>query len=70
MDKITNGEFYKGKSDKELRDMLEESLCDFCQLDEDHRGCHCYGGEPVFYCEENNCIKALNWWKEEYYENE
>lgn len=66
-ERLTNEEFYAGKTDEQLRNMLEERLCDYCPLPDDLKGVHCYGGEPVM-CEGSHCGEALEYWKEEYVE--
>lgn len=64
-ERINNGEYYSGKSDDEIQDMLGTYLCDcYCPLPEQLRGVHCYGGEPVM-CEGSRCDKAIEMWKEE-----
>lgn len=66
-ERLTNEEFYEGKTDEQMKDMLGERLCDFCPLPEERRGVHCYGGQPVM-CEGSRCGEALESWKEEYVE--
>ncbi len=67
-ERLTNGEFYAGKTDKQIQEMLEENLCEvYCPLPEELRGVHCYGGEPVM-CEGSHCGEAIEAWKEEYVE--
>ncbi len=67
-ERLTNGEFYAGKTDKQIQEMLEENLCEvYCPLPEELRGVHCYGGEPVM-CEGSHCDEAIEAWKEEYVE--
>lgn len=65
--RLTNGEFYDGMTDEQIKDMLEDHLCDFCSLPEGARGCHCYGDQPVM-CEGSHCDEAIEGWKEEYVE--
>lgn len=65
-ERLTNEEYYDGKSDEQLKDMIgEEVLCDYCPLDESKRGVHCYGGQPIM-CEGTHYDEALEAWKEEY----
>ena len=68
-DRLTNGEFYDGKTDEEMKEIVgEETLCDlYCPLPDYLKGVHCYGGEPVM-CEGSHCDKALEAWKEEFAE--
>lgn len=57
------------------REELEANseLCNYCPLEEQRRGVHCYGGEPIYcwdsiYCEEaykNYCNRG-----DDYEENE
>jgi hypothetical protein len=47
---------------EELQDAGE--LCDYCPLDEDHKGVHCYGGEPIM-CEGSHCADAYEAYLEE-----
>lgn len=62
---LTNGEFYAGKTDEQIQDMIGEDLCElYCPLPEEVRGVHCYGGEPVM-CEGAHCAEAIEAWKEE-----
>jgi len=66
-ERLTNGEYYSGKSDEQIKEMLKEKLCDYCSLPEKLQGANCYGGEPVIcgenYC--NCCNEALERWKED-----
>jgi len=62
--RLTNGEFYEGKSDEWLKEKLEDCLCDYCPLPDEAKGVHCYGGQPVM-CEGSHCVEALEVWKEE-----
>lgn len=64
---LTNEEYYAGKTDEQIKDMLEERLCEFCSLPEEAKGVHCYGGQPVM-CEGARCGDAIAAWKEEYVE--
>lgn len=67
-ERLTNEEFYAGKSDEQLATIVgEEQLCDYCPIPDELKGVHCYGGEPVM-CEGSCCDEALNRWKEEYVE--
>lgn len=68
-DRLTNGEFYDGKTDEEMKEIVgEETLCDlYCPLPDYLKGVHCYGGEPVM-CEGSHCDKDLEAWKEEFAE--
>ncbi len=66
-ERMANGEFYAGKTDEQIKDMLEERLCDYCPLPDEAKGVHCYGGEPVI-CEGSHCDEAIEAWKEEYVE--
>lgn len=65
--RLTNREFYEGMSDKEIREMLEENMCNYCPLPDELKGAHCYGGQPVM-CEGSHCDEAIERWKEEYVE--
>lgn len=67
-ERLTNEEFYAGKTDDQLKGMLEDQLCEFCILPEGNRGVRCYGGEPIMCFESGFCEKALEAWKEEYVE--
>lgn len=63
--RLTNGEYYSGKSDDEIQSMLDTALCNiYCPLPDHLKGVHCYGGEPVM-CEGSHCREALEAWKEE-----
>lgn len=63
--KLTNGEYYSGKSDDEIQSMLEDDLCKgYCPLPDHMKGVHCYGGAPVM-CEGSHCDKAIEAWKED-----
>lgn len=66
-ERMANGEFYAGKTDEQIKDMLEERLCDYCLLPDEAKGVRCYGGEPVM-CEGSHCDEAIEAWKEEYVE--
>lgn len=67
-ERLTNGEFYARKTDEQIKEMLEDSLCEvYCPLPERLRGVHCYGGEPVM-CEGSHCDEAIKAWKGEYVE--
>lgn len=67
-ERLTNEEFYAGKSDEQLAAIVgEEQLCDYCPIPDELKGVHCYGGEPVM-CEGSRCDEALDRWKEEYVE--
>lgn len=67
-ERLTNEEFYAGKSDEQLAAIVgEEQLCDYCPIPDELKGVHCYGGEPVM-CEGSRCDEALEAWKEEYVE--
>ena len=63
-ERLTNGEFYAGKTDEQLEKMLEDDLCCYCPIPPEYQGVHCYGGEPVM-CEGSRCDEALEAWKEE-----
>lgn len=65
--RLTNEEYYAGKTDSQLAEMLDEDICNYCPLPEELKGVHCYGGEPVM-CEGRCCKEALEAWKEEYVE--
>lgn len=65
--RLTNREFYEGMSDEEIREMLEENMCNYCPLPDELKGAHCYGGQPVMY-EGSHCDEAIERWKEEYVE--
>ncbi len=67
-ERLTNGEFYAGKTDEQIQNMIGDDLCElYCPLPEEVRGVHCYGGEPVM-CEGSHCDEAIEAWKEEYVE--
>ena len=40
--RLTNGEFYEGMSDEQIRGMLEDRMCDYCPLPDELKGAHCY----------------------------
>lgn len=65
-DRLTNGEFYDGKTDEEMKEIVgEETLCGiYCPLPDHLKGVHCYGGQPVM-CEGARCGEALASWKDE-----
>lgn len=65
-ERLTNEEFYAGKTEKELRELAgEEALCEiYCPLTDELKGVHCYGGAPVM-CEGSHCGEALEAWLEE-----
>lgn len=65
--RLTNGEFYGGMSDEQIRGMLEDRMCDYCPLPDELKGAHCYGGAPVM-CEGTHCAEAIAAWKEEFVE--
>ena len=48
------------------KEELGEDLCDYCPLDDDHKGTTCYGGEPVFCIDSGMCETAYD----NYLENE
>lgn len=53
-ERLTNGEYHKGKSDDELLDMLETDVCEYCE-----------GKKNVIgSCEGRWCDEALETWKE------
>lgn len=62
--RLTNREFYEGMSDEEIREMLEENMCNYCPLPDELKGAHCYGGQPVM-CEGTHCGEAIARWKDE-----
>lgn len=64
---LTNGEFYGGMSDEQIRGMLEDRMCDYCPLPDELKGAHCYGDAPVM-CEGTHCAEAIAAWKEEFVE--
>lgn len=66
-ERLTNAESYASKTDQQIKEMLEERLCNFCPLQDELKGVHCYGGEMVM-CEGSHCDEALEAWKEEYIE--
>lgn len=46
-------------------DDLGEELCNYCDLDEQHRGVHNYGGEPFMCVDSGYCEQAYeNYLKE------
>lgn len=65
--RLTNGEFYEGMSDEQIREMLEGRMCDYCPLPDELKGAHCYGDAPVM-CEGTHCAEAIAAWKEEFVE--
>ena len=65
--RLTNGEFYEGMSDEQIRGMLEDRMCDYCPLPDELKGAHCYGDAPVM-CEGTHCAEAIAAWKEEFLE--
>ena len=65
--RLTNGEFYEGMSDEQIRGMLEDRMCDYCPLPDELKGAHCYGDTPVM-CEGTHCAEAIAAWKEEFVE--
>ena len=65
--RLTNGEFYEGMSDEQIRGMLEDRMCDYCPLPDKLKGAHCYGDAPVM-CEGTHCAEAIAAWKEEFVE--
>lgn len=65
--RLTNGEFYEGMSDEQIRGMLEDRMCDYCPLPDELKGAHCYGDAPVM-CEGTHCAEAIAAWKEEFVE--
>ena len=65
--RLTNGEFYEGMSDEQIRGMLEDRMCDYCPLPDELKGAHCYGDAPVM-CEGTHCAEAVAAWKEEFVE--
>ena len=63
--KLTNGEYYSGKSDDEIQSMLDTDLCEvYCPLPDHLKGVHCYGGQPIM-CEGSHCAEAVKAWKED-----
>lgn len=65
--RLTNGEFYEGMSDEQIRGMLEDRMCDYCPLPDELKGARCYGDAPVM-CEGTHCAEAIAAWKEEFVE--
>lgn len=65
--RLTNGEFYEGMSDEQIRGMLEDRMCDYCPLPDELKGAHCYGDAPVM-CEGTHCAEAIAAWKKEFVE--
>lgn len=65
--RLTNGEFYEGMSDEQIRGMLEDRMCDYCPLPDELKGANCYGDAPVM-CEGTHCAEAIAAWKEEFVE--
>lgn len=65
--RLTNGEFYEGMSNEQIRGMLEDRMCDYCPLSDELKGAHCYGDTPVM-CEGTHCAEAIAAWKEEFVE--
>ncbi len=63
--RLKNGEYYSEKSDDDIKDMLENNLCEaYCPLPDHLKGVHCYGGQPVM-CEGSHCGEAIEAWKGE-----
>lgn len=64
--RLTNGEYFKEKSDEQLMGYIlsKEIICDYCPLEEQAKGVHCYGG-VVHICEGSGCEDALEAWKKE-----
>jgi hypothetical protein len=51
-------------------DELGEELCNHCSIEENHRGVHCYGGEPIFCVDSGQCDVAYERYLEEFEEDE
>ena len=47
-------------------DALDEELCEYCTILEEHRGVHCYGGEPVMCVDSGECEVAYARYLEEF----
>lgn len=47
---------------------LEETLCDYCPLEDSQKGVHCYGGEPVMCVDSGCCVQAYENYLEEFEE--
>lgn len=57
-ERLTNGEYYAGKADDQLQEMLDMELCGYCE-----------GKKSVIgSCDGAYCKEALEAWKEEYVE--
>ena len=65
--RLTNGEFYEGMSDEQIRGMLEDRMCDNCPLPDKLKGAHCSPDAPVM-CEGTHCPESMTAWKEEFVE--
>lgn len=63
-ERLKNREYYSGKSDEQILEMLDDELCDYCPLPDDIKGLHCYGGEPIM-CNGSHCDEAIKNWKED-----
>lgn len=48
-----------------IPDENSEELCNYCPLDDEHKGVHCYGGAPVM-CEGRFCPDAMEIWEEDF----
>ena len=54
----------------ETIEQLGDILCTYCQLPEENKGVHCYGGEPVM-CEDYGCCpEAYESYLEEFKEEQ
>lgn len=67
-ERLTNEEYYAGKTDDQLAEMRGEGVCNYCRIPEEHRGARSYGGEPYFCSDTGECERALEAWKGEYVE--
>lgn len=38
---------------------MDEDLCKYCPIPEEHQGVHCYGGHPIM-CEGAKCPEAYD----------
>lgn len=43
---------------------VDDELCEFCPLEKEDQGTHCYGGQ-VHSCEGSRCKEAIEAWEDE-----
>lgn len=66
-ERLTNGEYYSGKTDEELREIAGENLCKSCLMTSSMRSTPLYAVKPI-ECLRGarvHCRDALAAWKEE-----